>query len=143
MRFRDNTKPDWTHDRHFNMDAAVLDRINDKLSLTNDAGIENDQYKRFRGLKIVFNNFCFKIKTQKDIDDIDAQIKKINGIFANKAVKNTDRVNLMQHRAIRHNNAEELLDTLERDINKLLYKYDIINLKIKKKKGYEKRETWG
>jgi hypothetical protein len=55
--FKNNNQ--WHLENHFNMDSATLDRINDKLSITNDAGIDGNQLKRFRGLKILFNNTMF------------------------------------------------------------------------------------
>jgi len=138
-----NKNNQWHYENHFNMDSATLDRINDKLSITNDAGIEGNQLTRFRGLKIIFNNTIFKFqdkgKDTKEIEAIETQIKNINSKFKESPIYQNTRKLVLQFESMKIDQIEEELDKLEKDLNIMLFRHGIINLKVKKK-NYELNE---
>ena len=137
---------DWAYERHFSMDAVTLERINNKLSDANDAGIEGDQNKRFRALKIIFNNTVFKFHDDKnnpkdsDVIEVENLIIEINNEFKNQPVVG-DRQSFVQYNNLKVGEIELKLDDLEKKINALLFKYNIIHLKVLKRE-YERSESW-
>jgi hypothetical protein len=124
------------YDKPFNMDAITLERINNILSKLNDAATEGLLLKQFRGLKSVYTSTHFKY-TDDEKKKIEEFITKINEAFKTKAVGG-GRQAYAQFLQQNLDVIEDDIFKLEKEINTLLYKYDLINLKIQERDGYEK-----
>jgi hypothetical protein len=116
----------------FNMDAATLDRLNDKISKSNDSAIEGDLLARFRGLKVVYLDTLFKIEDEEEIKAIDKMLDEIKNTIKEQPVSR-NRIEAGQFMSHKLSILESKIDEFERELMKLLYKYDIIHLKKQKK----------
>ena len=125
----------WQNAKPFNMDAATLERINDKMSSAMDAGIQGNQVTRFRALKIIWNNAHFKVQGKEESEQekttIEGNIKKINDMIKQKPLSN-NRQQAATYITLMIDNIELEIDLLEKELNTLLFKYGIINLKVQK-----------
>ena len=125
----------WQNAKPFNMDAATLERINDKMSAAMDAGIQGNQVTRFRALKIIWNNSHFKIQgkdeSEQEKKNIELKIKKINDMIKQKPLSN-NRQTTATYVTLMIDSIELEIDLLEKELNTLLFKYDVIHLKVQK-----------
>jgi hypothetical protein len=113
--------------RPFNMDAITLERLNDKLNKSNDAGIEGNLLARFRALELVYIDTIFKY-SDEEIDDLEAHIKAIREQFK-QGPEAASRPMMQQF--VNHKIAvlEVKIGNFEKALIRLLYKHNIINLK--------------
>ena len=118
----------------FNMDALTLERINDKLDKSNDAAIEGNHIARFRALITVYISTIFKYD-EEEIKIINTAINEINAIFSHQAAEGM-RVNA-QFLQEKITILEGRINDFDIELNKLLYKYDVINLKKLKKASFD------
>jgi len=118
-------------ERTFNMDALFLDRMNSRLDELDQTSTTNQQYYRYRQLYNLFINAHFKFNDE-EIADLEKKFKKCRQTMQAQPPSRTQSASL-QHQAVLNNALELELDEIHFMIIKLLYNYDIIYLKSRKK----------
>lgn len=119
-------------DRPFNMDQITLERLNDKLNVANIAAIEGDVDKWFRALREVWANTEFKYNEDKDKEGVTPSERiegKLNIIAEELSKRPTSRQNANQFFTMQTKNIEKKLIELEKDLMRVLYRYNLIYLK--------------
>ena len=116
----------FSDDRPFNMAIAFLERLNAWLNACNEASLEGNLLKWYRGLRIVYRMIHFKVeeegheKAEKDLLDLFDRSKKI--LMSTGNIKQVSR----EMEQLGLTKTEIILDELETKLNTLLYNYEMI-----------------
>ena len=127
-------------EKPFNMAVIFLERLNNRLDECNEASIEGDLLKWYRGLRAIYRMIHFKIKEpgqETEEEKLEEQFNKAKKILLAGAnsVKNAQIQREMA--SISLSNTEVILDKLETDLNDLLFKYGLIFPPEYKKKSID------
>lgn len=116
----------FTDDRPFNMAIAFLERLNSWLNACNEASIDGDLLKWYRGLRVIYRMINFKVievgheEQEEILKDLFDRSKKI--LMSQENIKRVSR----EMTQLSLTSTEILLDELETKLNNLLYEYEII-----------------
>lgn len=132
-----------SQERPFNMDQITLERLNEKLNIANTAAIEGDIDKWFRALREVWANTEFKYNEDKDSNNQTPSERietKLTNIADELSKRPPSRQNAGQFFTMQTKKLEKDLIELEKDLMRVLYRYNFIYLKDNTKTWQDKMD---
>lgn len=125
-------QPDFTEHYRWNMNAAFMQQLDQRRNEKAKFAIEGDIWSWFRVNMEIYSSICPLI-TDDEKSLIEPEFKKLNGVLKGMEMNNsmhsfkqTGKLNMLTQ-------AETLLQSLDKELLKLMFKYELIYIKPKKK----------